>query len=440
MKKIYFAIVIIITFLGENALQAQVEFSNAFKKTIEKIIKDRVKQGVINWLTEEEPVIGIIGRDLIGQVINSSEKNELIRSVTNVVTSSIFIYNVQDILKKSFPDSTYNRILQEAKKFGWDEKKLIAYSSLYFYYSERIKFNLYISPYIFEMEDVKHNIESLKINKSNKWVTEISKVLVRKRRKEKNITLDVRLLEVLQVSLLSRINSVEKVQIDSSLVIKLIKDYSAVQGDNLYQLIDYLKGGNVKESLPILFQLFTKSINSEINKKVSKDGYAALPFDLKVMKDLLSNYFYLVNSPYEGLFNSRKFESNMIRTTTQLINTWISKYNVNQFRFDYGFMLASSYVNKSEELRFIVLDQLRLGYFKKDWSLFLFISGILDPLLQEALESNIKVYLAGLGSSYLRFNLSIGAGIPYDDLKLKNVKLAVSLGYEIPILEITENF
>ncbi|KAA3657592.1 MAG: hypothetical protein DWQ10_12990, partial [Calditrichaeota bacterium] len=114
MKKKQVLVAIFIVLFAGPHLQAQAVFSDAFKKTVAKILKNKVQNGVIHWLTDAEPVIGIVGRDLIGQVINSAHPDELIRSVTNVVTTSVFIYNVQDILKTSVPDSIYQHVLQEA--------------------------------------------------------------------------------------------------------------------------------------------------------------------------------------------------------------------------------------------------------------------------------------------------------------------------------------
>lgn len=437
MKKhiiIYLGIIILFT---TNIVLAQVEISDAFKKTVEKIFKERVRQGVIEWLSEEEPVIGILGRDLIGQVINSAEKDDLINSITNVVTTTVFIYNVQDIIKSSVADSIYKNILQQAAQFGWDEKKLLAYSGLYFYYSERIKFNLYISPYIFSMEDIKRNMESLMVDKKTRWVSAVSKIMIAKRRNEKDIALDVRILEILQISLLNQINPNLQLKIDSLLIKDLLKYYNApLESDDLYKLVEYWKANKIKESLSLLFDAYTRSIKKRISSIVKSDGYSAIPFDLKVLNELLSNYVYLVNAVADGLFGAKQFESNAIKTTAHLIDSWIENYNSDTFRFDYGFMLASSYINKDDKLRFIVLDQLRFGYFEKNWALFMFVSGVIDPLLQEALDSNNKVYLAGLGYKYTQLSLSIGAGIPYENLKLKNSKLAVSVGYEVPILDL----
>ena len=53
-------------------LSAQVKISNAFKETIQKIIKENIKEGVVDWLTDKEQVIGVTGGDLIGLVINSA--------------------------------------------------------------------------------------------------------------------------------------------------------------------------------------------------------------------------------------------------------------------------------------------------------------------------------------------------------------------------------
>ncbi|MEJ2053264.1 MAG: hypothetical protein P8X42_05025 [Calditrichaceae bacterium] len=433
MKQSTYFILILALMVGSAS--AQVEFSDAFKETLQKIVKENVQKGVINWLTEEEPVIGVVGRDLIGQVINSADKDELVGSVTNVVTSSVFIYNVQSVIKKSTPDTLYNNILKQAKDVGWNEKKLLAYSGLYFYYSERLKFNLYISPYIFTMEDVKRKIESFDAGR-RKWVTEVSRLLVKQRRDSKNIALDVRLLEILRVSLLNRIQPGKQVQIDSTLIEELIDYYTPVESEDLMKLISLWRNGEQEESLKLLFKVFTVSVQREVGGKIAKGEINSLSFDLKVLSELLSNYVYLVNGYTSGYFDNQNFELNTLRTTSELINNWIEEYNNNKFRFDYGIMLASSYVDKSEEVRFIVQDQLRLGYFKQKLGVFLYLSGVIDPLLQEAFDTKTKVYLGGLGVKYGRFNINIGAGVPYEDLKIENVKAAFGLGYDIPLLDV----
>ncbi|KAA3616988.1 MAG: hypothetical protein D8M58_04680 [Calditrichaeota bacterium] len=411
----------IITFLLllSSFSYSQVEFSSAFKQTVETIAKEHTRKAVINWLTEQDPVLGIIGRDLIGQIINSADQDELVYSVTDVLTTSLFIYNLQNYIKPLLKDNP--QIVEQAKAIGWTEQQLLAYSSLYFYFSERIKYDLYITPYIFELQNEKDKVELLTIN-NKKWRTMVSRELV-VQRQAGHADIDVRIFNIFQASIIHYISSGElKFAISDSILNKLKKEYLGE--------IDWLKAiksGSVKHISAVTLALLYKNLN--------KDKKKSNGFGIEQINDLVRPYLNLVSENNLLTLRQTEFKRQAMQVVKTSFSKWLDKYQSDQFRFDYSFMLASNYISRDDKIRFIMQDQVRFGYFWKDASLFLYLSGVIDPLLQEAFSDDKKYYLSGLGYSHSNFNISVGAAVPYTNFKKKNIRATIILGYELPLID-----
>ncbi len=346
MKKIIF----LFFFLPILAF-SQVEFSSAFKQTVETIAKDHTRKAVINWLTEQDPVLGIIGRDLIGQIINSADQDELVYSLTDVLTTSLFIYNLQSYIKPMIRQNP--QILSQAELVGWNEPELLAYSSLYFYFSERLKYNLFITPYIFELQDEKNKIESLKLG-NKKWRTVVSRELVVKRRAG-HADIDVRVFNIFQAAMNHYLRNTEiKFSVNDFLLNKLKKEYA---GDINLSWVKAIDSKNVvKISATMLTLLY---------KNVSRDKKESRSFSIEQINELVRPYLNLVSENNLSTMRTAEFKIQAIQVVKSSFGKWLEKYQSDQFRFDYSFMLASSYIGQDDKVRFIVQDQVRFGYFWK---------------------------------------------------------------------------
>jgi hypothetical protein len=400
---------------------SQAEFSSAFKQTVETIAKDHTRKTVIDWLTEQDPVLGIIGRDLIGQIINSADQDELVYSLTDVLTTSLFIYNLQSYIKPLLKQNP--QILSQAEILGWNEQELLAYSSLYFYFSERLKYNLFITPYIFELQDEKDKIEALKLG-SKKWRTVVSRELVVQRRAD-HAEIDVRLFNIFQAALNHYLRSKEiKFSVNETLLNKLKNEY--VGDINL----SWVKAIDSQDAVKISATMLTL-----LYKNVNRDKKQSRSFSIEQINELVRPYLNLVSENNLSTMRTAAFKQQAIQVVKSSFGKWLEKYQSDQFRFDYSFMLASNYIGKDDKVRFVVQDQVRFGYFWKNAGLFLYVSGVIDPLLQEAFSEDKKYYLSGLGYSYSGFNLSLGAAIPYTNFDKKNIRPSILLAYELALTE-----
>jgi hypothetical protein len=400
---------------------SQVEFSSAFKQTVETIAKDHTRKAVINWLTEQDPVLGIIGRNLIGQIINSADQDELVYSLTDVLTTSLFIYNLQSYIKPVLRQNP--QILSQAELMGWNEQELLGYSSLYFYFSERLKYNLFITPYIFELQDEKNKIESLKLG-NKKWRTVVSRGLVVKRRAG-HADIDVRVFNIFQAAMNHYLRNTEiKFLVNDSLLNKLKKEYA---GDMNLSWVKAIDSKNVVKISATMLTLLYKNVNRD--KKETRS------FSIEQINELVRPYLNLISENNLSTMRTTVFKRQAIQVIKSSFGKWLEKYQSDQFRFDYSFMLASNYIGKDDKVRFVVQDQVRFGYFWKSSGLFLYISGVIDPLFQEAFSEDKKYYLSGLGYSYSGFNLSLGAAIPYTNFDKKNIRASFILAYELPLTE-----
>ena len=69
----------------------------------------------------------------------------------------------------------------------------------------------------------------------------------------------------------------------------------------------------------------------------------------------------------------------------------------------------------------------------------MYLGGFLDPLLKSTVnKGGDKVYLGGIGVGWNAVFLAVSAGVEYPNVVLKNTRLALSFGYEIPVTEIWE--
>jgi len=415
---------------------SQVGFSDTFKKTITKIAKEKTKKEITSWMTKQDPVIGIVGRDLIGQTIDSQDRNQLIRSSINVITTMLFLYRVKHSVEQ-LVDSTEYGIVSQAKDVGWSKKDLIAYSSLYYFYSERLKYKLFVSPHILEMTDVRQKIESLEGENQRKWVNRVSRTLVRDRSKNNDITLDVRALDLLQYSLNKHIEADQIIENENRLMEKLVKTYSNKNGANLQWIDNWNNTKSLNQAMVDFYNEFTEPYNS-VYKDVTKiDGISHLPFDLKIIQSLLSPIQNLISTTEYSIHEPEFTEDQIIQSITMLFNNWMEEYKMKQWAINYKFLLGGTYLDRDATMDFTVFDQLRYGYTGEKYSIFLFIGGFFDPLIKNTInKEGSRIYLSGIGFSRNEFNVLVGVGIPYEDIKSNSYQLGITFGYEIPLVDI----
>ena len=200
---------LILLMLLTSNLYGQVNVSEAFQNTLKKVAKERVKEDVISWITEQDVIGGIVGRDLIAQLLDGKDEATLLRSTTNVVSTMLFPRGYQSVQSKKLVQENPD-VIEQARSAGWTKEQLIGYSCLYYYFSERIKYKLYVSPEILKMSQEKSRIESFKTSSGRKWTVVVSGRLIRARREDKNLSVDVRILEYVDASLWSLISDREK--------------------------------------------------------------------------------------------------------------------------------------------------------------------------------------------------------------------------------------
>lgn len=125
----------------------------------------------------------------------------------------------------------------------------------------------------------------------------------------------------------------------------------------------------------------------------------------------------------------------------ELLNSWIHQARQDGWRFDYAVSLSSTALHHGPDtsLDFTVLDQIRLVKYFETTRVFAYLGGFLDPLLKNTVDkSSDKVYLSGVGFGWQSVFVALSAGIEYPNVAIKNTRIALSFGYEIPIGDVLE--
>lgn len=437
---------------------AQVNFSDQFEKTVKKISKEKIKNEVVNWITEQDPVTGIVARDLISQVIdNAKDEKAILKGTANVMTTMLFIGGVKRHVSRLVDE--YPSLLAQADSVGWNREELIAYSSLYFYYSERLKYHLYVSKSILEMKQENQSIESFRVldtvaQSERKWTVKMSSELVALRRNPEapDISLDVRALEFVQYCFSGIL--VEKgrarVFIDSALQ-SLKSTYRDSREHEHLQFIERLESRDgVVGVLEALFKGYLNAYKSSyvantfyvLNKANVNPGAGNTEKGGETPE--LNN---VLADPFGALITSARYEyvdpeqtSRIIQSIVrELIEIWISKGKQGGWKIEYVFALGgTAFAGGSKaQVDFTVLDQVRIVHHWESSSIYAFAGGFFDPIVKNTLyKEGLKLYLAGIGCQFGNTSFSLDAGVPYSDLKSENFRYGVSVGYEIPITDV----
>ena len=443
-------LLILLVLLTPNLL-GQVNVSEAFQNTLKKVAKERVKEDVISWITERDVIGGIIGRDLIAQLLDGKDEATLLRSTPNVVSTMLFLGGIKAYVKKLVEENP--DVVEQAQSAGWTKEQLIGYSCLYYYYSERIKYRLYVSPEILKMSQEKSRIESFKTS-DNKWTAVVSGGLIRVRRQDKNLSVDVRILEYVDGSLWTLISDREKYfsNFETNLS-SLLQMYETDRGSRelIIALVDTATGHKSIEKLFSLFENYFDTsyavdrVFSTTGGESSKEKGVNQKTDSTSKNNttnlLVSAYSGMVSTAQYAFVNQEQYKPIVLGTVKDLVNYWILQARQNGWRFDYALSLSATVMRRDQNtnLDFTVLDQIRFVNYYESCRVFAYLGGFLDPLLKNTInKSGEKVYLSGLGFGWKSVFVAVSAGIEYPDVALKNTRFAVSFGYEIPITDMLE--
>jgi len=432
-------IITLVTLLSSCESNAQVAFSETFQNTVKRIAKEQTKKAVIEWVTKEDPAVGILAQDLIGQVIDSRDEEQLITSNISVITTMLFIYRVQVSVEKLFDDSTADTVIKQAMAIGWSKKDLVVYSSLYFYYSERLKRNLFVSPYILNMWDVRSKIESLKYKEGKSWVAYVSSQLTKSSYHDLDITLDVRAVEILRIALLRQFSQDSLIDVTDDFVDGMCRDYISNKASTpeLVRIWDSAK--SIDQLRPYLFRLFLNQLENAV-KQVSIDIESSeLPFNLQTLRQLVLPFCSYADSALVWKSVPRYSREEIVSNLKLVLNDWLADAGKNCWSANYKVMLAGTFLSTDEKVDFTVFDHLRWGYTGKEWMIYGFAGGFIDPLIKHTInKEGSRVYLIGVGLGFRNLNLMPAIGIPYDNIMEGKYQLCFTFGYEIPLSELTD--
>jgi hypothetical protein len=443
--RVFSKFIFIILFIISQILCGQVTVSDAFQNTLKKISKERVKNEIIDWISKQDILVGIVSKDLITQLIDNGKNEEaVLKSTANVTATMLYLGGIKRIAESFLEE--HIELVDSSKKSGLNQNELIAYTALYYYYSERIKYNLYVSSEILKMQNIKTTIANLQTKEGQLlpavFGRYISKIKHGSEAKEL-IWLDVRVLEYIQLNftklLLDPTNY--RVSVESTLISlrSVVKDTSLTNTTGMRFL---------KETSQNLIEAYQKSykVNSFfiLDKSLLDNDNVEIERILTLKSDDVNN---ILAEPFNNLIQSSEYSfvdmdgarKVLVSIVRQLLEQWINGSKQSGWKWDYKFALGGTYFsNYSQSIDFTILDQLR---FEKNWessSFFIFVGGFFDPLIKNTIyKGGVKVYLAGIGYQYSGISLNIVLGIPYTDLEGKYGN-GLTVGYEVPIFDAVE--
>lgn len=421
---------------------SQVDVSEAFQKTIKRIAKESIKKEVISWVTEQDPISGIVARDLITQLIDGKNQQTLLRSTTNVVTTMLFLGGIKSHIER-LVDAT-DGIVQQAASAGWTRNQLVAYSCLYYYYSERIKAKLYVSSEILKMSEEKSSIESFKSSSGRKWIVIVSGELVQKRYTNRDLSVDVRLLELLDKSVWHLISDRKTLRpFLDSMIVSLRSTYSSDRVLN--EVFESILGGTSNSNvLQTILGVYEKPFLAGYSSSAvfsSVKGENVLVNDSDAQNSLTTAYSNLIATANYDFVDHEQVHEMILGLVRDLLEKWISNGRQDGWKVDYVLSLAGTALGQRGNISgdFTVLDQIRFARHFESSVVFFYIGGFFDPFLKNTInKGGAKVYMTGIGFGWQSYYVSVSAGIEYPQVLLRNTRMGISIGYEIPVADILE--
>jgi len=403
---------------------SEINTSESFKRIAENIIKENIKQTVLKTF---DPMSGIIAADLIEQAINGMDKSEITKSAIDVGYTLAYLYAIYpeiDSLLRKHPE-----VALQAENMGYNKKQLIGYSCLYFYYSEKIKYNYIVSPEISRLSKQKSFISSLQTNTGKRWVSLISGELIKKRHDQNRYIYDVRLNEFIRFSTKALLLYPDSAQTQISKAWKsLVEQYHGQEKVKIQAIIG-------KSDSTVSVYSVTQNVFNFYLKKYLNSVSDTTCFET----DILLSVKYIFNQQY---FNKEEITENIFQMVTMTLEDLLNKGLRNKKGFQYIVSLAGTiYPNPafsdSARLDFTILDQIRYQKNLKSGSIFVYIGGFLDPILKSTVyKKGAKLYQMGLGWQHGNIYLTINAGIPYPEFEARDISAGISIGYEIPLSQL----
>lgn len=423
-----------------NVALGEVQTSELFQKTLKKIARKNVQKVIIDNL---DPMLGIVATDLINKIIFEADREDVIRSAINVTGTMVLLSAVRAEVEELITQNP--QIIKQARRQNLDRRELIAYSSLYYYFSEREKYDLYIDTSLPDYHRIKERLEKLYLNNDKKWVMQVSGTLIRKRWVERNYIYDVRINEFFKYIC-------ELYIFEQDSVLPKVK----LAADDLFNAFSNLEKRKLYESLglrDVVLQKFDISV-SELDfgkvKLTTLDPNMLIQriFDLYsgAYKNLKSeiDFGQLVLAPVETVrkysFRDQEYlKTRIFKAFIQLINDLYLTSKRQYHGVEYMVSLAGTAFlqDESATLNFTVIDQIRYYPGIKAMRIYLYAGGFIDPILKNVgYESNLKYYLMGVGVPIGQGYITLNAGIPYPEINLNDFVCGVTVGYEIPIGEL----
>ena len=439
-----FRSVLIALLLTSQAAFSQVNVSDAFQNVLNKIAKEAIKKAVTDWISEQDVTLGIVSKDLITQLVdNGKDEKAVLKSAANVTASMLYLGGVKRISEAFLQD--HPELTKNAETYHWDRNHLIAYISLYFYYSERLKYHLYVSSAILKMESIKNAVEGMETNDSVSLPVAFSR-FVKNKYQHGNaameyIWLDVRISEFIEQSFSNLIIDPAhySTQADSGMA-----SLRQVVGTSILPDVDGVTF--IKQTVTNLIRSFQSSYRYSpvfnLDKTLTGEDTIAVKKTLERGKsdidNILAQIFYDLVETSDWTFvdrdNSQKV---LLSNITELLDQWLSGSKESGWHFEYSVSLGGTYfANYTKSVDLTVLDQIRLAKHFGESTLYMFAGGFLDPLIKETIyKTGRRVYLAGIGYEYSYFHLDLVVGVPFTNLR-STFGYGVSAGYEIPIADI----
>lgn len=422
MKTKYACFILGITLIFCGNLYSEVTVSQQFQNVLEKLAKQQIREKIVQSL---DPLTGIVAADLIDQVLNSASQDEIVHSAVDVATTMAFLTIIADEVDSLVQQ--HIEVIAQAKRAKINRSALIAYSALYYYYSERIKYNLYVSPKIYELVSEKKVLESIQTESGRAWVTEISSYFIRQRRVSGKYQFDVRIQELFNTAADMLIFDRDSLDVDfSDALDETLNKYSEQERQQVIDQLgisDVFVDNEIKPTVESLFALYTKQQTG-----------LEIRFEVTLLQPLQTALHY-------DYINKHKLQEVLLKSSLATLESMVSAAESRPSLISYTISLAGTVYPESQRdayrADFTLLDQIRLNIPISGVHIFLFTGGFIDPILKSTLyDEGLKYYLAGVGLSYGSIFFSGGAAIPYPEFHTNAIKFGVSLGYEIPIMEV----
>lgn len=435
IKSICKATITIALLVTPSLVFGQVNVSDRFEEVLKEIVKDETKKKIFKYTTKQDPVLGLMTRELIGQLIDANDEKAIIRIGVNAGMELMYLSYIRlkvEAIIKADPE-----IMKQAKKQDFDKKKLIAYSSLYYYYSERIKARLPIPPYIEEYTNIKQGLEAIVNGEGKKLTTLISRQLTIGKKDTTKFFVDMNLFVFIQNFTRELVFDKENALAGADKALNnLLKELPYTDRSKLFSMIKSAKNFEKKDStIAMVHMLFQKVVTETflLKAKSSQISDEKLAFIQTTLTGAIERIFITAVNPY---FDQERMVANVKISLVTLLDRWLESIEKNPHGLTYHLTLSATplFTDSTGTVDFTLMDQLRYYPFVKN-SLFLFAGGFADPILKTVTKADgISIYPFGAGIDVSnKFSIAAVAGFPFQDITTLNWYYGFNLAYNIPL-------